>query len=128
MFRPRRHAKCLGQRRGPLQSLSRCGVRLEERGSAAVGNHLAGDIYAEVQYPFATAKQALENPTHCCDLSILHFNPKYRGTAVAGAENHRLAGNIGKEDSPELDQTYKVDLAYRVAVSTPESFDIKGRG
>jgi len=85
--------------------------------------HLRGEIYALVDYPFATVNQAFNDPTHWCDMLILHINTKYcqASTRPGGT---MLTVSIGKKDYQPLGQAYRVDFAYRVATSTPEYFDV----
>ncbi len=86
-------------------------------------SHLRGEIYALVDYPFAAVNQAFNDPTHWCDMLILHINTKYcRASTQAGGT--LLAVSIGKKDYQPLGQAYRVDFAYRVATSTPEYFDV----
>ena len=84
---------------------------------------LRGEIYALVDYPFATVNQAFNDPAHWCDMLILHINTKYcqASTKPTGT---LLAVSIGKKDYQPLGQAYRVEFAYRVATSTPEYFDV----
>ena len=86
-------------------------------------SHLRGEIYALVDYPFAAVNQAFNDPSHWCDMLILHINTKYclASTTPSGT---LLAVSIGKKDYQPLGQAYRVDFAYRVATSTPEYFDV----
>ncbi len=86
-------------------------------------SHLRGEIFALVDYPFATVNQAFNDPTHWCDMLILHINTKYcqASTQPGGTV---LAVSIGKKDYQPLAQAYRVEFAYRVATSTPEYFDV----
>ena len=45
--------------------------------SSQTSTDLKGDIYALVDYPFATVSTALNGATHWCDILILHLNVKY---------------------------------------------------
>ncbi|NDP38550.1 MAG: hypothetical protein GZ093_07335 [Rhodoferax sp.] len=85
--------------------------------------HLRGEIYALVDYPFAAVNQAFNDPTHWCDMLILHINTKYcqASTRPTGT---LLAVSIGKKDYQPLGQAYRVNFAYRVATSTPDYFDV----
>ncbi|MBA3058388.1 MAG: hypothetical protein KJ614_10630 [Gammaproteobacteria bacterium] len=86
-------------------------------------SHLRGEIFALVDYPFATVNQAFNDPSHWCDMLILHINTKYC-QARAQPTGAMLAVSIGKKDYQPLGQAYRVDFAYRVATSTPEYFDV----
>ncbi len=83
-----------------------------------------GDIYAVVDYPFATVSTALDNPGHWCDVMILHLNTKYcRAQAVDGAT--QLGVRIGKKfDQPVADDT-QLMFSYRAVAATPQYLDIE---
>ena len=85
--------------------------------------YLRGDIYALVDYPFAAVNQALHDPTHWCDVLILHINTKYCHAMTTQADSI-LVVRIGKKDYQPVDQAQRVEFEYRVATTTPEYFDI----
>lgn len=91
--------------------------------STESANQLKGDIYAQLDYPFAAVNQALNDPTHWCDVLILHINTKYCH-ALTSPVSSTLLVNIGKKDFQPLDQAYRVEFAYRTATTTPEYFNI----
>ena len=95
--------------------------------SAESPNHLQGDIYALVDYPFATVNDALDGPEHWCDVLILHLNTKYCHASASTAPT-TLAVSIGKKSFEEVEQAYRVEFAYSVASKTPEYFDILLKG
>ncbi|HEY4072453.1 MAG TPA: hypothetical protein VGM52_05045 [Herbaspirillum sp.] len=91
--------------------------------SAESSDNQKGDIYAVVDYPFATVNTALNNPAHWCDVLILHLNIKYckaDGDAAAPA----LSVNLGKKNQQELRDTYHVDFKYRNETSDADYFSI----
>lgn len=55
---------------------------------------LRGDVYAVVDRPFDVVEGALKDPSHWCDLLILHLNVKYCGTS-GGNENGTSGGTSG---------------------------------
>jgi hypothetical protein len=84
---------------------------------------LKGDIYAVIDYPFATVNTALNNPAHWCDVLILHFNIKYcKADSDSAAPN--LSVNLGKKDPQELRDTYHVDFKYRNEISAADYFSV----
>ena len=91
--------------------------------SAESASHLRGHIYALVDYPFAVVNEALNDPTHWCDVLILHLNTKYCH-ALTNKASTLLLVSIGKKYSQPLDQAYRVEFAYSVATTTPEYFDV----
>jgi len=79
---------------------------------------VAGDIYALVNYPFATAGAALNAPASWCDILMLHLNIKYCRASTDG-RGSVLQVNIGKKHDQPLDQSHRVNFAYRVAAEVP---------
>ena len=86
-------------------------------------SNLRGDIYALVDYPFAAVNQAFNDPSHWCDMLILHINTKFcqASTNQAGS---LLVVRIGKKDYQPLIQAQRFEFAYSVATTTPEYFDV----
>ncbi|MDR3453933.1 MAG: hypothetical protein P4L96_14265 [Rhodoferax sp.] len=83
-----------------------------------------GDIYAVVDYPFATVSTALNSPDRWCDVLILHLNTKYCRAKTQGATT-QLDLRVGKKfDQPAADASQLV-FAYRAVTVTPEYFDIE---
>jgi hypothetical protein len=92
--------------------------------SVESSTHLKGDIYALVDYPFAVVNSALNDPTHWCDVLILHINTKYCHGST-GKSGSMLTVRIGKKHDQPLDEAHRVDFAYTTAAATPEYFDIR---
>ncbi len=72
---------------------------------------LKGEIYAVLDYPFATVNSALNQPEHWCDALILHINIKYcrAATSKSGTVMHL---NLGKKYDQDLSDTYKTVFNY----------------
>jgi hypothetical protein len=87
--------------------------------SAETPDSVAGDIYALIKHPFATAATALNKPTRWCDILILHINTKYC-RASAGAGGSVLQVNIGKKHDQAVEDAHRVDFAFRVIADTPD--------
>jgi hypothetical protein len=85
---------------------------------------LKGEIYAVVDYPFATVNQALNNPAHWCDVLILHINIKYCH-ADENKNSTTLAVNLGKKNEQPLADTYRVEFNYREIITTPDYFALE---
>ena len=79
---------------------------------------VTGDIYALINYPFATAGAALNVPARWCDILMLHLNTKYC-RAATDSYGSVLQVNIGKKHDQPLDEAYRVDFAYRITAQTP---------
>lgn len=80
--------------------------------STESSQHLKGEIYAVIDYPFTVVKQSLNNPKNWCDLLILHVNVKYCNASTSNAGTV-LAVNIGKKYDQPLDDTYRVEFNYQ---------------
>ena len=85
---------------------------------------LKGEIYAVVDYPFATVNQALNNPAHWCDVLILHINIKYCH-ADENKTGTTLTVNLGKKNEQPLADTYRVEFNYREIITTPDYFALE---
>lgn len=85
--------------------------------SSEVPEGVTGDIYARVDYPFATVRAALDNPDDWCDVLILHLNTKYC-RAAPGSQGTVLNLGIGRKFDEPLEDAYRVDFAYRVAAES----------
>jgi hypothetical protein len=92
--------------------------------STESSNNLKGEIYAVVDYPFATVNQALNNPDHWCDTLILHVNIKYC-YASGDKINPLLKVNLGKKDAQPLAEAYRVEFKYHELNTTPDYFGIE---
>ena len=79
---------------------------------------LKGEIFAVVDFPFATVNNALndpvQGPANWCDILILHLNTKYC-RASSSSKGDVLSVNIGKKVEQELVDAYRMQFAYRVA-------------
>ncbi len=74
---------------------------------------LKGDIYALVDYPFATVSTALQGASHWCDILILHLNVKYcRESADKPGSNLTLY--IGRKTEQSLNIAPRMEFEYRV--------------
>ncbi len=82
---------------------------------------LKGDIYAVIDYPFASVNLALNNPTHWCDVLILHVNIKYCNASSAKTGTV-LTINLGKKDEQLLADSYRAEFTYRGVITTPDYF------
>ena len=85
--------------------------------SSETPDSVTGDIYARIDYPFATVRAALNNPGDWCDILILHVNTKYC-RASTDSRGAVLKVSIGRKFDEPLEQANRVDFAYRVAAQT----------
>jgi hypothetical protein len=87
-------------------------------------DNLKGEIFAVVNYPFATVSQALNDPEHWCDVLILHINIKYCHAAI-NQNGTILSVNIGKKDDQSLADSYRMAFNYQEVTTTPNHFVIE---
>lgn len=87
-------------------------------------NDLKGEIYAVVKHPFATVNESLNNPSHWCDVLILHINIKY---CKASSDNNGtiLNVNLGKKFDQPLEDTFQVAFNYREVMTSSDYFAIQ---
>jgi hypothetical protein len=78
-----------------------------------------GDAYAVINYPFATVAAAFATPADWCESLILHLNVQYcRASTRDGSP--QLSAALGKKTNQPLDDTHRIDLIYKVAVSSAD--------
>lgn len=92
--------------------------------SSESSRDLKGDIYALVDYPFATVSAALNGPEQWCDVLILHINTKYC-RATTDQTRTALTVYIGKKTPQPIKEAYPLELSYRVAAETPKYLAIQ---
>lgn len=91
--------------------------------SVESSQYLMGEIYAVVDYPFATVNTALNNTTHWCDMLILHVYIKYcrASSNQTGAD---LTVNLSNRYDQPLADTYSAEFHYRGVIATPDYFEV----
>lgn len=94
--------------------------------STESNDHLAGEIYAVLDYPFAKVNDAMNNPEHWCDALILHINIKYC-RAVTENNATSLNVNLGKKYEQSLAETYQTKFNYNSITSASNYFSIELR-
>lgn len=83
-----------------------------------------GDIYALVDYPIAVLSESLHSAADWCDAMVLHINTRECSPSAAG---NTLAMRIGKKSDEALEDTYRVEFAFRVIAATPEYLGVRLR-
>lgn len=92
--------------------------------SGETADGVTGEIYARIDYPFATVRAGLSDPHDWCDILILHVNTKYC-RAAPGSRGTVLDVSIGRKYNEPLEQAYRVGFAYRVAAQTADYLQVK---
>lgn len=84
---------------------------------------LKGNIFAVIDHPFATVSAALSKVERWCDILILPINVKHcRASEAAGAS--KISVSIGKKLDQTVENSYLIDLDYRVAAQTANYLQI----
>ena len=92
--------------------------------SVESSNRLKGEIYVVVNYPFATVNKALNDPSHWCDVLILHVNVKHCH-ADTSQDDTLLTVNIGKKYDQPLEDAYEVRFNYQQIITKSDYFAIE---
>jgi hypothetical protein len=92
--------------------------------STQSSHDLKGEIFAEVDYPFAAVNEALNNSGHWCDVLILHINIKYCH-ATTDKNGIVLTVNLGRKYYQQLADAYRLEFNYREVITTPEYFALE---
>lgn len=91
--------------------------------SSQTSTDLKGDIYALMDYPFATVSTALNGANHWCDILILHLNVKYcRESADKPGSN--LTVYIGRKAEQSLNIAPRMEFEYRVGSNSSDYLQI----
>ncbi len=85
---------------------------------------IGGDIYALAEYPIAVLAESLHSAAAWCDAMVLHINTKECRPSTAG---RTLAMRIGRKSDEALEDTYRIEFAFRVIAATPEYLDVRLR-
>jgi hypothetical protein len=94
-------------RRSPFQ-------RPIELSSSESSTEAAAEVYALVDFPFASVSDALSDPEDWCDILTLHLNIKYCRASPA-SEGSRLDVAIGSKHDQPLGDAYWLAFGYRIA-------------
>jgi hypothetical protein len=69
---------------------------------------VSGDVYAVLDYPFASVSQAFRNPHSWCEVLILHLNTKF-----CRANGNTLSVRMGRKNARDLDDAFALAFAFR---------------
>lgn len=98
------------------QSPIQQGLYLESAESSRASR---GDVYAVVDYSFATISDTFTNPDNWCDALLLHINVKHcRATTRDGEPLLSVA--IGKKTDQSLKNAYRIAFTYQVTAAGPD--------
>ena len=92
--------------------------------SAESAHGLQGEIYAVVNYPFATVNLALNSPEHWCDVLILHLNVKYCHASGPTAAT-TLSVDLGRKYYQQRADAYRIEFHYRGVTTLQDYFALE---
>jgi hypothetical protein len=75
---------------------------------------VSGDVYAVLDYPFASVDQAFRNPRSWCEVLILHLNTK-----SCRAQGDVLSVRMGRKDARDPDDGFALRFAFRAEPRRP---------
>ena len=118
-------AQSLRERHAALQELLRNNPfgRALHLDSVQNSGDLRGDIHAIVEHPFAALGASLVKAETWCDILILHLNVKQCSVAPGAggsAGTSTVVVNIGRKFDQPIEETYRVEFAFRQLAATPE--------
>jgi len=79
---------------------------------------VSGDVYAVIDSPFNVLSKAFATSRTWCDVLILHINTKYCRPGTGAAAN-LLSVRVGRKTPQELDNTFALQFAFRLAAARP---------
>ncbi len=92
--------------------------------SSDLSGQLKGEIYAQLEQPFAMVAPRLQTMAQWCDVLILHLNIKScRPSSVNSVETLKL--NIGSKSEQQLDDAYPFDFLYQVKSNRPDFLQVQ---
>lgn len=91
--------------------------------SGEAADRVTGSIYAVIDHPFDTVSATLGNADRWCDILSLHLNTKYCRAAKAGGGSV-INLNVGEKHDQALDETYRMELAWRVSAQTTDYLQV----
>ena len=84
--------------------------------STEAAESLKGEVYAVIDHPYATVRQALQDMDHWCDILILHLNVK-SCRAARHPPVQTLTVSLGRKNGGPLEKAFPVDFNYRVTAA-----------
>ena len=92
--------------------------------SSEDGDTFQGDVYAVLDYPFATVTQALKNPADWCAIMLLPFNTKYC-RAAGGNDEVTLQVRVGRKYDQPVSDAFRLNFAWLPIAVRPDYFETR---
>ncbi len=87
-------------------------------------SQVQGDVYARLDQPFDTLREALAKPESWCAIFILHLNNKYCGVAQDGGRP-QLVVKVGKKEFQELSSTFTMKMGFIPVASERDYLEVR---
>lgn len=85
---------------------------------------IAGEIHARVEHPFAVTVAALKEPSHWCEILLLHLDTKDCGLSTDGQGTVVRVGVVTRYDQP-ASGAYRIEFRYRLAEETASFLQVR---
>ena len=86
--------------------------------------HIAAEIFAAVEQPFAVAAAALKDPSHWCEILLLHLDTKDCRLVIEGGHATLSVGVVSKYDQP-ASSAYRASFNYHLVEETPSILRVR---
>jgi len=83
--------------------------------SSENGNRVSGDIYARMNYPFASVAATFDRADNWCEVMILHLNTKYCRATPGG---NALSMGVGGKTLEAPERASRLDLTFHLATQS----------
>ena len=92
--------------------------------SSDQSGQLKGEIYAQLEQPFAVVAPQLQTMAQWCDVLILHLNVKScRPSSVDSVDTLKIS--IGRKFEQPLDDAYPFNFLYQVKANQPDFLQVQ---
>jgi len=92
--------------------------------SSDQASELKGEIFAQLEQPFAAIAPRLQTMAQWCDVLILHLNVK--GCRLSGVDSKATVRlDVGSKSEQQLDEAYPFNFLYRVKSSKPDFLQVQ---
>jgi len=82
-----------------------------------------GEVYAVMDFPYASVQRTFTQAGNWCDVLILHINTKYC-QQVNSAGGPLLQMGIGSKSPEAMDRAFRLSFDFRVTAATPDYFEV----
>lgn len=88
--------------------------------SSDASSRLQGDVHAELDYPFAAVREAMDSPAAWCDILVLPFNVK-----GCQPRDDGLTLYVGRRSDTPLGDAQRIDFRFKLEARGDEIFEAR---